>query len=82
MQFQMYAHSLGSNESLDKQHAEAKRELAYEQSQFYSKANRFVELWTKFAAQLNGQQTFDAKLAKKLSKAFHDLEKSEGWPVR
>lgn len=82
MQFEMYAHSLGSNEFLGKQRASAKRELAYEQREFYSKATQFVELWKKFAEQLNGQQTFDAKLAKKLSKAFHDLEKSEGWPVR
>jgi hypothetical protein len=31
---------------------------------------------------LNDKQTFDAKLALKLSKAFHELEMSDGWPIR
>ncbi len=50
--------------------------------QFWEKANRFVALWGDFAAHLNEKQAFDAKLARKLSKAFHELETSDGWPVR
>ena len=50
--------------------------------QFLTKANQFVALWEAFAEHLNGTQTFDAKLARKLSKAFHELETSDGWPIR
>jgi hypothetical protein len=50
--------------------------------QFMAKANNFVRLWGDFVHRLNDQQTFDAKLAKKISKAFHELETSEGWPLR
>jgi hypothetical protein len=50
--------------------------------EFQDKADKFVTLWGDFATRLNHQQVFDAKLAKKLSKAFHDLETSSGWPVR
>ena len=49
--------------------------------EFYMKAQRFVTLWRKFAVDLDGQKTVNVRLAKQLSKAFHDLEKSEGWPV-
>ena len=50
-------------------------------AEFYSKARHFVDLWQKFARELNDKKTFDAKLALKMSKAFHDLEHSDGWPV-
>lgn len=49
--------------------------------EFYSKARQFVDLWQTFAAELNEKKTFNAKLAKRISRAFHDLEKSDGWPV-
>jgi len=49
--------------------------------EFYSKARQFVELWQTFASELNDKKTFNAKLAKEVSKAFHELEKSDGWPV-
>jgi hypothetical protein len=42
----------------------------------------FVELWTDFENHLNDKEIFDAKLAKKLAKAFHELETSDRWPVR
>ena len=58
------------------------RKRAEEQlREFYAKAHRFVELWQHFAEDLNNQKTFNAKMAKEVSKAFHDLEKSDGWPV-
>jgi hypothetical protein len=49
--------------------------------EFYSKARHFVDLWQAFANELNDKKTFNAKLAKQVSKAFHDMEKSDGWPV-
>jgi hypothetical protein len=49
--------------------------------EFYSKAQRFVVLWQQFSKSLSDRKTFDAKLAKQVSKAFHDLEKSDGWPA-
>jgi len=58
------------------------REEEISRFQFTPKANRFVELWGDFVYRLNAQQTVDAKLAKKLSKAFHELEASDGWPMR
>ena len=58
------------------------REQEFARTQFLEKANQFVALWEDFASRLNEKQTFDAKLAKKLAKAFHELETSEGWPVR
>ncbi len=60
----------------------AAREEALARLLFTEKANRFVELWGDFVHRLNDKQTVDAKLAKKLSKAFHELESSDGWPLR
>jgi hypothetical protein len=37
-------------------------------------------LWAQFTAEANAQHTFDVKLAKKLEKAFNDLQKAQGWP--
>ena len=70
-----------SNTALDKQ-AAAKRAEAYARQDFYEKAERFVELWEKMAEELNTKRTVNYKLAKKVSKAFHELETSDGWPVR
>ncbi len=61
-----------------KKKAEAAKESLAAQ-EFYSKASQFVALWEAFASQLNEKKTFNAKLAKQVSKAFHDLEKSDGW---
>lgn len=64
----------------DKKKAETAEQSAAVQ-EFYSKAKQFVDLWTAFASELNDKKTFNAKLAKQVAKAFHDLEKSDGWPV-
>lgn len=61
-----------------KKRVEAAKESEAAQ-EFYAKATQFVALWEAFAAQLNEKKTFNAKLAKQVSKAFHDLEKSDGW---
>ena len=62
--------------------AAASSEEHIARTQFLIEANRFVALWGDFASHLNDQQTFDARLAKKLSKAFRELERSDGWPAR
>jgi hypothetical protein len=59
----------------------ARKQAEAQLREFYTKAHRFVELWRNFAEDLNNQNAFNAKLAKEVSKAFHDLEKSDGWPV-
>jgi hypothetical protein len=71
--------SWATDTSAPKRAASAKQ--AAEIEEFYSKARHFVELWRALAVELNDKKTFNAKLAKQVSKAFHDLEKSNGWPV-
>lgn len=63
-----------------KQKAETAKQAAAAQ-EFYEKARQFVDLWQAFALELNDKKTFNAKLAKQVAKAFHEMEKSEGWPV-
>jgi len=57
----------------------AKESQAIEE--FYLKARHFVDLWRAFAAELNEKKTVNIKLAKQISKAFHEMEKSDGWPA-
>ncbi len=71
----------GGDAAAQRKQAE-KRAAELARTEFLDKANHFVELWSDFATLLNEKQTFDAKLAKKVSKAFHELEKTDGWPVR
>jgi hypothetical protein len=63
--------------------AERRREQAeWIQSDFVRKANSFALLWAEFAAQSNANHLIDIKHAKKLSKAFHELETARGWPAK
>jgi len=41
--------------------------------------NRFVALWSALVSEYNEKQAFNIKLAGEVAKAFHELEKSEGW---
>jgi hypothetical protein len=68
------------NRDANERKAETARETVAN-LEFYAKARQFVDLWETFAAELNSKKTFNAKLAKEISKAFHDMEKSDGWPV-
>ena len=52
----------------------------FQERQFMQKANAFVHMWTEFAKTYNEKQTFDATLASKLTRAFHELETSTSWP--
>ncbi len=61
--------------------AAQRREAEQKFHEFYTKAERFVNLWRKLTTEMHDQKTFNMKLAKQVSKAFHDLEKSDGWPA-
>ncbi len=61
--------------------AAARRQAEEKLREFYAKADHFVSLWKKLTQDMNEQKIFNVKLAKEVSKAFHDLEKSEGWPA-
>jgi hypothetical protein len=59
---------------------ELRRQSEWRQSDLVRKANKFALLWAQFTAEVNTGQTFNIKLAKKLEKAFSDLEEAQGWP--
>ena len=59
---------------------EQRRQAEWLQSDLVRKANKFALLWAQFTAEVNARHTFDVRLAKKLDKAFDDLQKAQGWP--
>jgi hypothetical protein len=63
---------------VERQLAEHKAAQQKEQ-QFWMKTEKFITSWTALAREYNDKGTFNVKRAKEVSKAFHDLEKSEGW---
>ena len=62
------------------QQSEQRRTTWQKEHEFLAKTDKFVELWTALAHEYQEKGTFNVKKAKQVSKAFHDLEKSEGWP--
>lgn len=78
---ELFIRSAHDHSALEAKQIAARQRAEDLQREFYSKANRFVDLWSHFSKELNEHQTINIKLAKKLSKAFHDLERSEGWPA-
>lgn len=65
------------NPVVDRQQAERRR--ARERDQEFSwRANQVVALWSEVIADHNARQV-NLKKIRKLSKAFHELEKSQGW---
>ena len=57
-----------------------RREAEYKEEQFLLKAKKLVLWWSALFREYNENGTFNVKTAREVSKAFHDLEKSEGWP--
>jgi hypothetical protein len=55
-------------------------EMEYRERQFVERANRVAKLWTQFALDYNQRRAVDVKTARSLTKAFHELERGEGWP--
>ena len=62
------------------QRSEQRRTTWQKEHEFLAKTDKFVELLTALAHEYQEKGTFNVKKAKQVSKAFHDLEKSEGWP--
>ena len=58
----------------------ARRESERKELQLLLKVERFMKSWSALAREYNGRGTFNVKRAREVSKAFHDLEKTEGWP--
>lgn len=79
---ELYFRSMTDGSADAKQQAVQKADMEYERRVFYDRAKHFVDLWTKMTRQMNQQDVIDVKLARKVSDAFHDLEKSDAWPVR
>ncbi|MCU1293439.1 MAG: hypothetical protein JWP08_2289 [Bryobacterales bacterium] len=77
----LYFRSLSDGGLQAQQQAAQRAEAEYQRRLFYGKAKHFVDLWTKLTRQMNQRDTVDIKLARKVSEAFHDLEKSNGWPA-
>jgi hypothetical protein len=57
-----------------------RREAEYKEQQFLLKAKKLIQSWSTFAREYNEKGTFDLRTAREVSKAFHDLERDEGWP--
>ena len=57
-----------------------RKEANYKENEFRSRTQAFVDLWSALAREYSEKGTFNMKLAKEVSKAFHALEKTEGWP--
>jgi len=60
--------------------AAQRRASQWKEQQFRVKAREFVEAWTEMANEFNNKGAFNVKKARKASKAFHELERTEGWP--
>jgi hypothetical protein len=82
LQMELLRQSVRDNDEVRATQAAAARQEQIARLQFMAKANHFVALWGDLVQRLNDRQAFDAKLAKKVSKAFRELEKSDGWPLR
>jgi hypothetical protein len=60
--------------------AAQRRDASFRERQFMEKVRRFVTKWERFATEYNLKGGFNIKAARDMSKAFHELESSEGWP--
>ena len=59
----------------------AKRmEARGKEREFLLMADKFIQAWRVLVHEYNQKGGFNVKKAKQVSKAFHDLERSEGWP--
>ena len=57
-----------------------RRHAQYLETQFIAKMNRFVALWGALVHDYNEKKVFNIKIATEVTKAFHDIENTEGWP--
>jgi hypothetical protein len=61
------------------QQAEQRSTAKQKLQQFWLRTETFIASWSVLASEYNEKGTFNVKKAKQVSKAFHDLEKTEGW---
>ena len=80
-EYELFLRSAGNHSAQVTKAAIAQQQADQLRIEFWTKANRFVELWSRFTQEMKERQTVNVKLARKVSKAFHDLEKSSGWPA-
>jgi hypothetical protein len=60
--------------------AAERRDASFRKRQFMEKVSHFVAKWEQFANEYNHKGAFNIKSARDISKAFHELEHTEGWP--
>lgn len=60
--------------------AAKRNEAQYRERQFTQKVDRFVRAWGEFVRAYD-KRAFDYKVARKVSKAFHEIESSGYWPT-
>jgi hypothetical protein len=70
--------SLRPRNAVEKELAE-RREAQIRHWQFTRLAKRFMERWNELAREYNTRGAVDPKKFKAASKAFRDLERSDGW---
>ena len=68
-----------SGESLLAANAAARREAQLRHEEFLGLAQKFLTRWNDLAVAYNQRGAVDPKKFKAVSKAFRNLEKSEGW---
>jgi DNA phosphorothioation-dependent restriction protein DptG len=56
-----------------------RREAQIREWQFWSLLQRFVNCWKEMAEEYSTHGSVNPKKFKAVSKAFHDLERSDGW---
>lgn len=59
---------------------QARRAAQYSEQQFIRKANNFTRIWGAFIRDYNEKKAVNIRITREASKAFHDLERSDGWP--
>lgn len=60
--------------------AAERRDAKLRERQFMEKVRHFIAKWDQFASEYNHKGAFNIKAARDISKAFHDLEQTDGWP--
>jgi hypothetical protein len=60
--------------------AAQRRDAKFREHQFLEKIHQFITRWDRFAKEYNSEGVFNIKSAREMSRAFHELERSEGWP--
>ena len=60
--------------------AAERQDAKFRERQFMEKVRHFIAKWDQFATEYNRKGAFNVKSARDMSKAFHELEHTDGWP--